>query len=90
MTITEEYRVILQSFIDGRLSVSAFETAYLDKFKNETRDISESDFEVLDELFGDVDSYTSDADLIADNPDFYLSEDQLKQRVLEAIVKLKR
>ena len=84
-----EYVRMMQGFVQGATSTTGFVTAYLDKFKNETRELAEAEFEILDELFGDVDAYTPDVSLIAENPSFYIDEGQLKQRVAMAIEKLK-
>ena len=51
--------------------------------------VAEDEFEILDGLFGDADADTSDANLIAENPSFYIDEGQLKERVTMAIKKLK-
>lgn len=87
--ITDEYRAILQDFVDGKLTTPAFEKTYFTKFKNETREIGDATFEVLDQLFGDIDACTSNISLIAENPSYYIDEDQLKERVKKAIASLK-
>lgn len=85
----DEYARMMQDFMQGVLPTTGFAAAYLDKFKNETRELGEEEFEILDELFGDVDAYTPDTSLIAQNPNFYIDEVQLRERVAMAIVKLK-
>ena len=85
----DEYVLMMQRFLDGDMPTTDFENSYLAKFKNETRDLGEEAFEVLDELFGDIDAYTPDANLIAENPNFYVSESQLRERVAMVINKLK-
>jgi len=83
------YVRIMQDFVQEYTSTIDFVTAYIDKFKNETQELAEDEFEILDGLFGDADAYTSDANLIAENPSFYIDEGQLKERVTMAIKKLK-
>jgi hypothetical protein len=82
------YVRMMQDFVQGSTSTVDFVIAFLDKFKNETREIAEDEFEILDELFGDADAYTSDANLIAENPSFYIDEGQLKETVSMAMKKL--
>jgi Bacterial self-protective colicin-like immunity len=85
----DEYVRTMQDFVQGALSTTDFVTAYLNKFKNETRELGEEEFEMLDELFGDIDAYTPDASLIAEKPNFYIDEAQLRERVAMTISKLK-
>ena len=87
-SVAAEYMRIMQEFLDGTISTTEFEQSYFAKFKNETREIEEAQFEVLDELFGDLDAFTSDLDLIAQNPAFYINEPQLKEKVAIAIKNL--
>jgi hypothetical protein len=83
-----DYTRMMRSFIQGAMPTTEFVKGYLDKFKNETRQLSEDEFEILDELFGDIDAYTPDATLIAENPSFYVDEIQLRERVAMTIEKL--
>jgi hypothetical protein len=87
--IAGEYKALMNDFLDGVISTVGFQTAFLTKFKNENRKFEGSTFYVLDELFGDIDSFTSDANLIAEDPSFYLNEDQLRRKVIVAVGKLK-
>ena len=80
-----EYALLLEQFLSGAMSVDEFQSAYLDRFKNEKRRLDESVFEVLDGIFGDLDSFTNDSELLAENPEFYLDEDKLRERVRSAI-----
>lgn len=84
-----EYTFMMQEFMQGSVSTTDFVTAYLNKFKSETRELDEGEFEILDELFGDIDAYTSDTKLIAENPNYYIDENQLRERVAMAKTKLK-
>lgn len=75
-----EYMLLLQQFLNGSLSVDEFQKTYLARFKNE-EPMNEKLFELLDELFADLDSFTSDAKLLARKPGFYIDESALRNRV---------
>lgn len=75
------YVDLLSDFKHGRIGVVDFQRAYINKFKAEKIELDESAFELLDRLFGDVDSYTEDVDLLNENPDFYLDEKKLREKV---------
>jgi Bacterial self-protective colicin-like immunity len=54
------YMTLLRQFLCGSISASEFERRYLDAFKNDTAEYTETVYQVLDELFGDVDAYCAD------------------------------
>ena len=56
----QSYTTLMSEFVDGKLTAATFESAYLQKFKNEGTMLPESVFSVLDRLFGDVDAYCAD------------------------------
>jgi hypothetical protein len=75
-----DYERLFERFLGGAMSVEEFQAAYLYLFKNEGQ-LDEPLFELLDELFGDVDSLTTNQQLLAENPNFYLDEATLRQKV---------
>jgi Bacterial self-protective colicin-like immunity len=75
-----DYGLLLEKFLSGAISVEEFQATYLDRFKNEEQ-LHGPMFELLDELFGDVDSFTTDQQLLNENPGFYLDEVGLRERV---------
>lgn len=83
-----DYISLLQRFIQGDLPADAWQRQYLNMFKQETRCLSEPLFELLDRLFGDVDSFCGDPtarkELEATYPGFYLDESELRLRVVQA------
>ncbi|MDC6171319.1 colicin immunity domain-containing protein [Paucibacter sp. XJ19-41] len=83
-----DYGLLLEQFLHGAISVEEFHTTYLDRFKNEAEQLNEPLFELLDELFGDVDSFTTDQQLLTDSPGFYLDEVRLREKVQLAAVRL--
>ncbi|MER9755082.1 colicin immunity domain-containing protein [Mesorhizobium sp. M0166] len=86
--VSGEYRALVETFLAGEVDAPKLVEIYLKKFKDETRAIPDHDFRVLDEIFADIDSYTSDISLIRENPRFYLDEAQLRVKVAEALNRL--
>lgn len=83
-----EYQALLTDFVVGELSVTEFQAEYLSRVKNEKRRLDEELFEILEEVFGDVDSYSSDCELLQENPGFYLDEDALKRKLNIALARI--
>jgi len=83
-----DYKALLDQVLNGTLSVEAFMTLYFERFKNETRPMSETVFQVLDGVFADLDVFTTDPELLAAKPDFYLDEKQLQARIHDAARRL--
>jgi hypothetical protein len=88
----DEYQILMDRFLQGEISAKAFQLAFLDKFKHETRSLDSSLFELLDGLFADVDAFCANpvtlAKLQAETPGFYLDEQSLKDRVSEVSKRL--
>lgn len=82
-----DYRSLLEQFLNGAMPVEEFQATYLDRFKNEGQ-LDEPLFELLDEIFGDVDSFTTDQQLLAENPGFYLDEVGLREKVRNVVNRL--
>ena len=61
--VLEEYVSKIRQFVDGDITACQFEESYLKIFKNEEKVLPEDVFEVLNELFTDVDSFCSDPEL---------------------------
>lgn len=76
-----DYRGLLERFLARQLPVDQFQQMFLTAFKNENRKLDESEYLLLDELFGDVDSFTLNPALLAEQPDFYVDEETLRARV---------
>jgi len=83
-----DYGDILTRFLEGTISAEEFQRAYLSQFKNEKRHLNEPLFELLDGLFGDVDAFTADPELLAENPRFYLDEAALREKTAQALKRL--
>lgn len=83
-----EYRSLLEQFLSGAMPVEEFQMTYLSRFKNEARRMEEPLFELLDGLFGDIDAFTTDPQLLAECPGYYLDEESLRNRVRSVVSRL--
>jgi len=83
-----EYKLLLERFLGGETSAEQFQAIYLHRFKNETRKLDEALFELLDSLFGDVDAFSTDTQLLAEKPEFYLDKARLQEKVRQAALRL--
>ena len=79
---------MLERFLARELSVDQFQAKFLAIFKNETCRLDEPEFLLLDELFGDVDSFTADPELLAERPDFYIDEQTLRAKVQHVVTNM--
>jgi hypothetical protein len=81
----EQYTALIRRFLDEAIDAREFESRFLEKFKNETTILPLDVFEVLDELFADVDAFCPDPELCDDDD---LNEQQLRAKAAEALAKL--
>ena len=84
---SREYGMLFEKFLCSSISAEEFQATYLDRFKNEGK-LDSPLFDLLDEIFGDVDSFTTDQQLLAEAPEFYLDEAALKNRARGALLRL--
>ena len=80
------YLELLDGFLDEKIAIHDFEPAYLDLFTNDATEWSEAEYEILNELFADVDAFCDDPEL-RDERD--LDENELRQKCRMALKKLK-
>jgi len=83
--VANTYLALLERFLTCELSLVDFQRTYLRQFNNETRDMDEALFELLDEFFGDLDSFSADPVLLAARPDFYLDEANLRIKARDVL-----
>jgi hypothetical protein len=57
------YRDLVRRFVIGKFRADDFETDYLARFKDDPNQVIGEEFDILDELFADVDDYVSDPTL---------------------------
>jgi hypothetical protein len=79
--VTDKWRQLVESFVDGRIAGPAFERAYLDMWR-EDRDAGISNRYAVDILFGGVDAYCADPTLFGP---YDITEDQLRDEARQAL-----
>src|SRR5258708_16704807 len=80
-----DYINLIESFLSNQISAPTFERAYLTKFKNDATDWSETEYEILNQLFGDLDAFCADPELRGQGD---LDEVQLRHSAAEATRRL--
>ncbi len=83
-----DYAILSDKCLGGTMSAEQFQSAYLDRFKNESRRLDAHLFELLDELFGDVYSRSDNQQLLASSPEFYLDEKAFRVSVQSAAIRM--
>jgi hypothetical protein len=86
--VCADYKALLDRFLDHAISIETLQSLYFERFKNETRSMNEALFQVLDEVFAYLDGYTSDPALLAEKPNYFVGEAQLRERVQAASSRL--
>lgn len=79
------YLEIMESFQSGRISAIEFESEYLDLFKADDRQFPDNVFNILNQLFSDVDMFVSDPEIRGPGD---LDQNQLLKCSREAYEKL--
>jgi len=87
--VHETYAALIVQFLARELTVDEFQRTFLQQFKRETRTMDDVSFALLDELFGDTDSYTRDRELLAEAPEFYLDEAGLRFKAEQTLRRMK-
>jgi hypothetical protein len=82
------YIELLTEFVEGTVTVDQFQESFLTKFKQEESFAFDEEFKILDKFFGDVDSYCDEDSELFD-PDFDLTEKQLRSSAQETLTLLK-
>jgi hypothetical protein len=82
-----KYMLIMEDFIEGRLSAPEFEKLFLELHRNDTYFYSGDASKYLSVLFNDVDSFCA-ATEIRDGND--IDEEELKKRVSDALVRFRK
>jgi hypothetical protein len=81
----EPYVDLIRSFLTNQIKSASFEREYLQRFKNDLTRWNPDEYEVLNDLFGDVDAFCSDPDLRSPGD---LDEEQLRESAQGAMEKL--
>ena len=85
MSHINKYVMLISNFVTGKIPADEFENSYMRMFKNESEFFSDSGFNILNDLFFDVESYCSNPDLKDDDD---IDEEELLARAKNALVAL--
>ncbi len=84
-----EYDVLIEQFITKKIGISEFERLYMDKFLNETTRLGDALFHPLDYLFAEVNLYTGYPLEPDDDPDWHISEVQLRETARKTLEEIR-
>lgn len=82
----ENYRELIRRFSIGEMTADDFENEYLTRFKNDSDQVTGAEFDILDELFADVDDYVDDPELRAETGG--ISGGELRERARDVYARL--
>lgn len=85
---TAKYILLLKYFLARQISQEEFQSAFFERFQNEPVGMDQSLFLLLDELFGALDCYTEDVELLAERPGFYLDLKGLERESADILRRL--
>ncbi len=80
------YVTLIEAFVTGCINAEQFEPIYLALFKTDPGGRADPVFQVLDTLFGDVDSYDSNASTTDHG---WIDESELQARAAKALERLR-
>lgn len=86
--LRRKYCSLMQRYLERELTIIEFQGQFFETFKEELDFMNEEEFGILDELFGGLDSYTNNVELLRKKPSFYLDETQVREKVSELFQKL--
>ncbi len=84
------YVALIESYLCGKYTLNKFVEMFFCQFKNESRVLLEDVYLVLDELFGNLDAFTENEDLLRDDSDYYLSAKQVDHCIRRAFEPLEK
>jgi hypothetical protein len=82
----ENYRDLIHRFVIGEITADEFEADYLARFKDDPNQVIGEKFDILDELFADVDDYVRDPALRKSTDG--ISGEELRARARDAYARL--
>ena len=80
----EEYEVLLNQFLEKKISTEIFQIEFINLFKSESRHLDDHLYNILEEIFGDCDALSDDPELLLENPSFYINEVVFRERMFSA------
>lgn len=78
--IKREYLQLINSFLKSEITANDFSLKFIDKMKNDNRTFGDDLYDLLEEMFGEANSYTDKHEIYITNPDWYLTDIQLKNK----------
>lgn len=87
---SDPYRKLLELYLNGELSTEDFCAQYDETFLNDKTMFEEALYEILNDLFSDAESLTSNPTLLAKGPAFYLDEKHFREKAEAAAGRLAR
>ena len=84
----EEYEVLLNQFLEKKISTEIFQIEFINLFKSESRHLDDHLYNILEEIVGDCDALSDDPELLLENPSFYINEVVFRERMFSAKRKL--
>jgi hypothetical protein len=85
----EMYANLIERFVSHQLPLQEFNVTFTARFLAETEPFEEPLFSLLDELFGDIDSFTDNPELLAEDCDFYLDEKGLRSKASDVLSRIR-
>jgi len=82
----ETYRDLIRCFVIGDISADEFETDYLARFKDDPNQVTGEEFNILDELFADVEDYSQRSTLRQSTGG--IGDEELRARARDAYARL--
>jgi hypothetical protein len=86
--ISAEYEKLIESYLAGTTPVAELRDFFRDKFKQETRPLDEVLSLILEGFVADLETYTGDKELLAEKPNLFLNEMQIRERAKTTLVHL--
>ena len=83
---TDSYEPLIEHFIGGLITLREFENRYLRLFKEDTRNFSDAEYDLLNRLFTDLDAYCPHPGLRGEDD---ISDEQLVTRARSALQRLR-
>ncbi len=83
------YLALIDRFLGGSITVEEFEKTFLTSFKAEPASLDNELYEILDKLFGAVDSYWHECELGSETA-FEISEVTLREEAADALAQLEQ
>lgn len=82
-----DYIKLLQNFLSSHISASDFEADFFRMFRY-SRDIDKNVPEPISSLFIDIDAYSDNPNDAIEDPDQFISEEQLRESVRKTLAEL--